>query len=182
MVWRQQGFRWPWLPSVFMWQTVLRRMSSVMKHVFTGAQSIKPERNSSHLWWWGAPQLSKIMWLNPLHAGFFIITSKSWRCFFIYLNAYYCCTSKFTSPHWLEHSLNLFRKYWKISSLLFHNGSLILDSQPGRIHTDAGVAWVSFAVGLSGFRKHGLLDNVRSGRKIFLEGVASTRGCACSLK
>lgn len=59
---------------------------------------------------------------------------------------------------------------------LFHNGSLILDSQPGRIHTAAGVAWVSFAEGLSGFRKHGLLVNVRSGRKMFLEGVASNPG------
>lgn len=45
------------------------------------------------------------------------------------------------------------------------SNGLILDSRPGRLLTHAGVPGFPFAEGVSGFRKSGLLVNVRTGRK-----------------
>lgn len=45
------------------------------------------------------------------------------------------------------------------------SNGLIFDSRPGRLLTSAGAAGFPFAEGVSGFRKYGLLVNVRTGRK-----------------
>lgn len=45
------------------------------------------------------------------------------------------------------------------------SNGLIFDSRPGQPVSSAGVAGFPFAEGVSGFRKQGLLVNVRTGRK-----------------